>query len=245
MSSPKRMLSILHLFDLGQPFWTSEQIMERTGFSRPTTFRYLKDLRDSGLIARFAGGYVLGAMAVKLDYIIRQSDPLLQLFQPIMAQLRDETDCDIILASMLGHDFFATIHEQSETNNVSWPRGRPMPLIRGAGGLAVLGSLSRAKLAKLLDDPEIAATIDDLAALKQEIAEVAKQGYSLSLGALDPGNVGIAVPVILKREPPAALIMVMGRKRFATADRSIILDLLKRAQADMVAAYATLGGLDA
>jgi DNA-binding IclR family transcriptional regulator len=234
------MLEILDLFDLDQPFWTSEQIIERTGFTRPTTFRYIKELRNAGLIARFAGGYVLGAKAVKLDYIIRQSDPLLHLFEPIMEEVRDETDCDVILASLLGHDLFATIHAQSMSNNVSWPRGRPMPLTRGAGGLAVLSALPKTQLARLLDLPPIAATISDRAALLSQIGEVARDDCAISLGALEPENVGIAVSVKLTGVPPTALVMIMSRKRFSTTDRPLIVAILRDARKRMTKAYAAL-----
>ena len=243
MSSLTRMLEILDLFDLDQPFWTSEQVMDRTGFSRPTTFRYLKELRDAGLVARFAGGYVLGAKAVKLDYIIRQSDPLLKLFQPIMERVRDETDCDVILASLLGHDFFATIHAQSTSTNVNWPRGRSMPLTRGAGGMVVLAALPKTQLRRLLEDKQIAASITDREALLAEIAQVARDGHAISLGALEAENVGIAVPVTLAGVPPTALVLVMSRKRFGTTDRTLITNMLRSAREQLIKAYATLDAL--
>ena len=235
MSSLTRMLGMLDLFDVGQPFWTSEQIMETTGFSRPTTFRYIKELRQSGLLARFGGGYVLGAKAVKFDYIIRQSDPLLHLFQPILARLRDDTECDAILATLLGEEFFATIHERSGNATVNWSRGRPMPVTRGAGGLAVLATAPAAQQKRLLAKAGLEG--DELAKLKAELRDIAKQGYAVSMGALDGENVGISVPVLLAGVPPAALVLVMTRKRFKTSDLTIIVGLLQRARTDMVAAY--------
>lgn len=244
MSSLSKMLTILDLFDLDRPSWSSEEIMESMGFSRPTTFRYLKELRQAGLLARFGGRYVLGAKAVKLDFIIRQTDPLLKLFQPIMIELRDHTDCDVILASLLGEDLFATIHEISGATNVSWPRGRPMPLTRGAGGLAILASLSQPQLRRILASPSVAATIDDAAALKKSLSEIAKQGYAISLGALEASNVGIAVPIKLSGVPPAALIMVMSKKHFGIADRTVIIRLLNEARANMLRAYAKSNGED-
>ena len=238
MSSLKRMLHILDLFDVGQPSWTSEQMMEATGFSRPTTFRYLKELREAGLVARFGGGYVLGAKAVKLDYIIRQSDPLLHLFHPILARLRDQTECDVILASLLGDEFLAIIHEQSGNATISWPRGRPMPLTRGAGGLAVLASLPSPQLKRLL--AAAGGRVDDPTTLRAEIREVAKRGYAVSHGALDGENVGIAVPVQLSGVPPASLILVMSRKRFGTSALEVIVEMLTRARQEMLAAYASV-----
>ncbi|MEN2793212.1 helix-turn-helix domain-containing protein [Sphingomonas oligophenolica] len=237
------MLGILDLFDVGRPFWTSEQIMETTGFSRPTTFRYLKELRQSGLLARFGGGYVLGAKAVKFDYIIRQSDPLLHLFQPILARLCDDTDCGVILATLLGEEFFSTVYEQNDSATVNWSRGTPMPLTRGAGGLAVLAAVPAPLQKRLLAKAGLEG--EALANLKTELKIVAKQGYAVSLGALDPNNAGIAVPVLLAGVPPAALVLVMSRKRFQTSDLAIIVDLLRRGRADMVAAYNSVDTMPA
>jgi DNA-binding IclR family transcriptional regulator len=239
LSSLKRMLEILDLFDLERSFWTSEQIMSATEFTRPTTFRYLKALREVGLVARFGGGYVLGAKSVKLDYIIRQTDPFQKLFEPIVDRLRDTTDCDVIVASLLGEDFFATIHARSESTKVSWPRGRPMPLTRGAGGLVVLGSLPPSQLRRILAAAAVMDSGLSLDQLRKEIATVAKQGYAISFGALEPENVGIALPIAAPGMQRAALIIVMSRKRFATTNLDVILQLLREARAEMLKVYAT------
>lgn len=237
------MLSLLDLFDLDRPFWTSEEMMEQASLGRATAFRYLKELREAGLVARIGGGYVLGPKAVKLDYIIRQSDPLLRCFEPIMAQVRDKTDCDVILASLLGHDFFATIHVRSASNSISWPRGRPMPLTRGPG-LVVLAGLPKTGLRRLLKDPHIAATVADRDALLRELAKVATDGCAVSLGALEPENAGVAIPIDLPGVPPSALILVMSRKRFATADRMLIQGILMDARERLVRSFAAVEGED-
>ena len=238
MSSLSRMLGVLDLFDVGQPFWTSEQIMEATSYSRPTTFRYLKELRQSGLLARFGGGYVLGAKAVKFDYIIRRSDPLLHLFQPILARLSEETDCGVILTTLLGEEFFSTHYEQSNSASVNWARGTPMPLTRGAGGLAVLASLPSAQQKRLLAKAGNEGA--ELSQLTAELKIIAKQGYAISRGAIDPANAGISVPITLPGVPPSSLVLVMSLKRFQTTDLQLIVDLLERGRAEMVNAFASI-----
>jgi len=239
MSSLTRMLGLLDLFDVDRPFWTSEQIMERTGYSRPTTFRYLKELRDAGLLARFGGGYTLGAKAARMDYVIRQSDPLVHLFDPILDRLRDRTDCDIIFVSLLGDEFFATIHKETRTSTGTqrWPRGRPMPLHKGAGGIAVLSDLPKAQLKRVLASPSIAEAGVDVAQLLSEIEAAKRQGHALSFGAIDPQNVGVAVPISLKGVPPAALIVAIDKRRFPTTDLPAIVELLNQARREMVAVY--------
>jgi DNA-binding IclR family transcriptional regulator len=239
MSSLTRMLGLLDLFDVDHPFWTSEQIMERTGYSRPTTFRYLKELRDAGLLARFGGGYTLGAKAARMDYVIRQSDPLVHLFDPILDRLRDRTDCDVIFVSLLGDEFFATIHKETRTSTSTqrWPRGRPMPLHKGAGGIAVLSDLPKTQLKRILSNPKITEAGVDIEQLQSEIDAAKKQGHAISFGAIDPEHVGVAVPVSLKGVPPAALIVAMDKRRFPTTDLTAILGLLNQAKREMLATY--------
>lgn len=244
MSSLTRMLDLLDLFTLEQPLWTGEQIMAQTGHTRPTTFRYLKELCTAGLLARLAGGYVLGAKSIKLDYVIRQSDPVLHRFEPIMQRLRDKSDCDIILASLLGDDFFATIHVSSAENKVSWPRGRSMPLTRGPG-LVILASLSKARLRRLLESPQIANAMLDRDRLAADLAKVAQEGFAVSVGALEPGNVGFTIPVVIRGVAPAALVMVLNRKRYATADPDLILAMLRDARSELLAAYSLIAARDA
>lgn len=239
MSSLTRMLGLLDLFDVDRPFWTSEQIMERTGYSRPTTFRYLKELRDAGLLARFGGGYTLGAKAARMDYVIRQSDPLVHLFDPILDRLCDRTDCDVIFVSLLGDEFFATIHKETRTSTSTqrWPRGRPMPLHKGAGGIAVLSDLPKAQLKRILASPKITDAGVDVAQLQSEIESAKSQGYALSFGAIDPEHVGVAVPVSLKGVPPAALIVAVDRRRFPTTDLHAVVGLLNQTRREMIAVY--------
>lgn len=237
MSSLTRMLSILDLFTVERSYLTGEEIIEATGLTRPTAYRYLKELRRSRLIARFAGGYVLGARVMLLDYIIRQSDPMQRLFQPIIARLRDRIDCDIILASLLGDDFLAIVHEETGKIDGHWPRGRPMPLTRGAGALAMLSILPLAELRRLL-----ARAAADVAAepLLDEIRAVGRQGYAVSQGAVRPQNVGIAIPLALEGLAPASLTLVMTHRRFLTSDLGAILQMANEAKAEMAAAYAQI-----
>ena len=49
-NSADRILSVLNLFTDGRLEWTAEQLMEVLGYSRPTMYRYLRSLKDAGLL---------------------------------------------------------------------------------------------------------------------------------------------------------------------------------------------------
>ena len=48
MNAADRLLTVLGLFTEERPEWTAEEMMQVTGFTRPTLYRYLKSLRDTG-----------------------------------------------------------------------------------------------------------------------------------------------------------------------------------------------------
>ncbi|MBT6271108.1 MAG: helix-turn-helix domain-containing protein, partial [Rhodobacteraceae bacterium] len=77
-NSADRILSVLNLFTDGRLEWTAEQLMEVLGYSRPTMYRYLRSLKDAGLLVSISNSLLtLGPRVVEMDFLIRKSDPLL------------------------------------------------------------------------------------------------------------------------------------------------------------------------
>src|SRR5580704_16272660 len=79
VSSLSKMLQVLTLFNASEPLLTADEIMQRLDYTRPTTYRYIRELCAAGLLGRFANGYALGPRVIELDYIIRQADPVLKV----------------------------------------------------------------------------------------------------------------------------------------------------------------------
>ena len=85
------MLSVLDLFTSEQPVWTAEEMIAKLGYSRPTGYRYVRELCAAGLLARNASKYFLGPRVIELDYQIRQADPLTTSGQEVMKELAGRT----------------------------------------------------------------------------------------------------------------------------------------------------------
>ena len=49
-NSLERVLAVLEVFSEERLEWTPEDLMRELGYSRPTLYRYLKILKDAGLI---------------------------------------------------------------------------------------------------------------------------------------------------------------------------------------------------
>ena len=75
MSSLTRMLSVLDLFSRDHMALTAEQIAEELKLTRTTSYRYIGELMQAGLLVSTMGVYTLGPRIIQLDYRIRESDP--------------------------------------------------------------------------------------------------------------------------------------------------------------------------
>lgn len=215
------MLSVLDLFTQDHATWSAEEVAQQVDCSIPTAYRYLRELTESQLLrAASTGRYALGNRIVELDYQLRSGDPLIQASGGPMKDLAQQVECDVALV-MLSGDHVLTIHYESHgvQMRASYGRGRRMPTFKGAMSLAVLSTLSKPQLRKLMQkkstELDESAPNDSLETLSQTLKVVRKQGYSTSLGALDPHNAGIAIALeVPDQSIYAGLGLVMSSERF-------------------------------
>ncbi|MES2415620.1 MAG: IclR family transcriptional regulator C-terminal domain-containing protein [Pseudomonadota bacterium] len=235
-SSLTRMLAVFDAFSAERPILTAEDIMARLGYSRGTAYRYVRELVAGGFLTRVAGSaYTLGPRIIELDYAIRQGDPVLNAGVPVMQALRKKFECDVLLASFYNDRVVVTHHERGDTGiTVSFGRGRAMPVYKGAPSKAILSVLSPARQKKIYTEfrQDIAAEAmgSSLEEFRSKLAVIKKQGHCISLGELDPGNVGVGVP--LSPEPASAggsLSLVISRARYDVLDKALLVEVLTAA----------------
>ncbi|MGD9941964.1 MAG: IclR family transcriptional regulator [Burkholderiaceae bacterium] len=239
-SSLTRMLAVLDAFSAQHPVLTADDIMARLGYSRGTAYRYLRELVTVGLLARVAGGaYTLGPRIIELDFAIRQCDPVLSAGIPIMQALRRKLDCDVLLTSFYEDRVVVTHHERGDDLiTVSFGRGRVMPMFRGAPSKAIVAWLPPARQKRLYSEHAAEALTAGLGAtwadFRAALSSIRKDGYCVSFAELDPGNVGIAAP--LATEPPhtpGSLGVVFSRSRYDILDKSLVIDIVRNAAAQI------------
>ncbi len=79
LSSFGKILTVLDLFSVSRPVINVDIICEELGLSKPTSYRYLKELVSSDILQRISGtsgDYTLGSKIAVLDYISRNTDLL-------------------------------------------------------------------------------------------------------------------------------------------------------------------------
>jgi len=227
--STERVLQILDLFSETRLEWTADELMETLGYSRPTLYRYIKSLKELGFLTQNGPhGLTLGPRFVELDFLMRKSDTLLREGEPLLRTMAQAHPCTALLVRWYGNKMLCVASEVSAPNpKSSYPRGRPMPLARGAISRAILAYLPRRQMLKKIEEnlPELSnlglgLTVEQIA---ESLRQMRKGGAMIAHGEVTEGVVGIAAPVFDdSRAPVAVLCMTIDR---TTLNETIIADL--------------------
>ena len=214
--SGERLFAILDLFTEDRLEWTPQEIMATLGYTRPTLYRYLRTLKDAGFLTSLPGrGFTLGPRVVELDFLVRRSDPVVEIGRDQVEALASRYPCSSLLVRYYGKKLLC-VHSACSIPDPrsSYPRGRPMPLARGAISRAILANLPRRQ-----QKPIIAEALEDfseigIGASVEEVLDslrgIRRRGYSIAYGEVTPGVVGIAAPVFdAGRLPIAALCITI------------------------------------
>ncbi|RQR74792.1 IclR family transcriptional regulator [Burkholderia sp. Bp9015] len=239
MTAFNKLLSILDLFSEQSPFLTADQIGEKLGCSASTAYRYVRELLAVGLLAKHVGSeYRLGPKIIKLDYEIRNSDPVLSVAQPIMAELVERVGFDVVISHWFDHELVDTHRETKDPAlALKYGRGRPRMLFRGAAPKVVMSTFPRARLLALYETHEEAIRASGMAQSFEELRSVLwairKAGHYVSHAEVEPTVAAIAVPVCADRSGVASaalqIVMPVSRLEFTNVER--LIEALKEAAA--------------
>ncbi len=218
------MLAVLDLFTESQPTHAAEEIARRLKYSRPTGYRYVRELVGAGLLVRSPGGYALGPRIIELDWVIRKGDPVLTASRDAVQDLSQKLGCDVTQMGLYGERIVTIRHQQGpEPLEIGFDRGRPMPLFRGAPSKAILAFLPRARLERLFAKHHARG----FPAFFKEMQAIRRAGYAVSFGELDAGKVGVGAPVFRRdRSVAGSLCLVLTAVRYETANHALLIDKL-------------------
>jgi DNA-binding IclR family transcriptional regulator len=216
-NSLERVLAVLEVFSEEHLEWTPEQLMEELGYSRPTLYRYLKTLKEVGFLTPMRnGGFTLGPKVVEMDYLVRKSDALVLRGTPYLKNLISRYSCTALVVRWYGNKILCVASECSTKNPMSsYPRGRPMPLGRGAIARSIMAFLPKQRLMPLIERNLVELRSVGLGESDEDIynniKRVKKIGYAVAYGEVTPGAVGIAAPIFdAGRNPVASLCVTVA-----------------------------------
>jgi DNA-binding IclR family transcriptional regulator len=211
-SSGGRMLAVLGLFTIESPEWTVEEAAESLGASVSTTYRYFRALTKVGLLSPVSrAGYMLGPAIIELDRQIQMCDPMLRAARGVMSDLIGYApEGTLMLLCRRFQDRVICVHQvfgRGPHEPVSYERGRPMPLFRGATSKVILAHLPphtlKALFARRAHEIAAAGLGDNWDAFKRALAALRRDDVCITKGEVDPGRVGIAAPIF---DPEQAIL---------------------------------------
>lgn len=210
--SGERILAILDLFSEARPEWTPDEMMEALGYTRTTLYRYLKTLKDSGYLASLPqAGFTLGPRVTELDFLMTRADPLIRAGAGALRELAAAHPGSAFLVRWYGRKLLCVASEVSSPEpKSSYPRGRPMPLGRGAISRAIVAFLPARERRRLVGEylAEFAGLGEGASAdeVMETLKAVRRDRIAVAWGEVTPGVVGVAAPILVADQSPVGAI---------------------------------------
>lgn len=170
-------------------------IAERAGLPRTKAYRVLRDLQEHGYIDHIGrSGYRVGGRAVALASLVGPRQALLHRARPVLIRLAAETGetAGLQLRSGAHRVIVLSAHPPGAAASPIAHVGERSPLISGCAGTAILAFLPAQQVADVLLAQSGAVPAD----LAEQLAEIRRRSYSISLSANRPERNGIAAPVL-------------------------------------------------
>jgi DNA-binding IclR family transcriptional regulator len=218
VTSADRVLAILRLFSSDQTVWSAEEVASHLHVSVSQAYRYCKSLIKAGLLDPAPAGFVLGPGFIEYDRLIRNTDPMIRAAHPIMRELiRHTPEGSAVLLARLYHERVMCVDQvvgQGVQAPISFERGRPMPMLKGATSKVILAYIPARALRRIYDRDRrliassgLGGTWDEFKAALQQIR---RSGFCIARAEVDPGRAATAVPIFgLEEEIVGSLTFVL------------------------------------
>ncbi|OHD17641.1 MAG: hypothetical protein A2Y38_04360 [Spirochaetes bacterium GWB1_59_5] len=181
---------------------TLKDLEEITHFNRSTIYRILKVYLKWGFLEQdpVTKRYRLSIKILEMAGSVLRKMNFLDICRPYLLQLRDQTGESAFL-SILDRDQIVVVDwEPSYFNaHIRITVGKTVPCYSTAAGRAIMAFLPPAELDALLARMTMTRytenTITDEAILRKSLAEVSRDGYSVSIGEYDRDIVVVSAPI--------------------------------------------------
>jgi DNA-binding IclR family transcriptional regulator len=230
MSRSSRLIAVLQLFESSRAVWTADAVSRALKISASTAYRLVRDLVKAGFLDPVTGaGYALGPAFIRYDRILRQSDRLISIADPVMQDLlgRTSQSADVILCRRF-KDCVMCVHEVHGTRPhppTSYERGVAMPMFLGATSKVILAHLPdrTLKATYLANEKAIRRSrqAPDWPTFKAQLKEIRRAGFALTDSEVATGRIGLAAPVARGGQVIASVSLVVvasgsGKRKLAS-----------------------------
>lgn len=194
-------LEVIQAFNQQRPTMTLSEVASVTGYTRAATRRFLLTLVNEGFAKQEGKLFSLTAKVLDLGFSYLSTLDVWHNAKPIMEQLVELLNESCSAAVLDGNDvvYVARVATTKRIMSITLNVGTRLPAISTSMGRMLLASLSDTALDEYLNQCDLIKhtqyTLIDKAALKADILQVRKQGYSMVEQEFELGLTSISVPV--------------------------------------------------
>lgn len=221
--SVQKAFMILDLF-ITEKELSLQEITEKTKMPKPTAYRILTTLESCGALYKVKetphdSRYGLGLKLLELGHLVQERFEIREIALPFMEQLAK--DLNEVVHLVIKHQNEATYIEKVDSNRVlslQTKVGRTVPLYIGSGPKMLLAFLPEDERNELLAKADLKTLTNkpiEKKALLDELGEIRKNYYSVSVAEQDADTTGVSFPIFNFDHEIVACIAVSGlSKRF-------------------------------
>jgi len=199
----QRTFSVLAMFTVQRPEWTTTEIARACGLPIPTAHRILSALQIHGFVARDeAKRFHLGTAALEIGERARAVVDLRSLALPALRQLaRESGETALLTVPSRSGDRSVCLErvESAQPLRLSVEPGRQLPLHAGASQKILLAFMPPQDIDRILAAPLdrlCRATITHPRALRHDLDQIRQRGWATSFEETNAGAWGLAVAVV-------------------------------------------------
>ena len=194
-----RGLEVIEAF--GQtPAMTLTDLAEATGLSRATVRRFVHTLVHLGYVRATEKHFALTPKIMNLGFAYLASQPLVELVEPVLANLSRELGQSTSVSVLDGTDVvYIARQETTSIMRINITVGTRFPAYATSMGRVLLAGLDQTQLAEYFRTADLTDvtdyTITDEPALRAQLDTVRSQGYAVVEEELEVGLSSVAVPI--------------------------------------------------
>ncbi|MFC3882224.1 IclR family transcriptional regulator [Bacillus songklensis] len=218
LSSVHNAVRILQTFSLSETELGISELSVRLGLAKSTVFRLMKTLNECGLVEKNmeTQKYHLGIAAFELGFTVYHSMELRRVALPILDKLAKSIRRVVRLGVYdKGGIVYLCKRIHDEDNGTISQIGDRVPSYCTAVGKMLLANQNEKEIERVIEGSLTAytnKTITSPRELKQQILDIKKRGYAVTMEELRNGISSVAVPVYNDMGKMIAAISVTGSK---------------------------------
>ncbi|MBC7251198.1 MAG: IclR family transcriptional regulator [Anaerolineae bacterium] len=215
--SVEKAIAILKAFSMEKPELSVTELSQQLALHKSTVSRLLTTLEKGGLVEQNpeTGKYRLGVVLIGLAGLVVAHADIREIARPLLRQLAQETQETVNLAVLDGDEVVnieQILPDKRQVKNIGWV-GRRTPLHCVSTGKILLAYQPSEEIERIITkglSQRTDKTITDPDQLREELANIRRQGYATGLEELEEGLNAVAAPVRNHDGEVVAAVSVSG-----------------------------------